>query len=74
LSKEFTKRVERDTVIFENSEARWVFSQGRPPHIDDYQVAITAVDKNINIPVMMIMSGREFRKLLIDMGIKVHFP
>jgi hypothetical protein len=68
------KRVERDTVIFENSEARWVFSQGRPPHIDDYQVAITAVDKNINIPVMIVMSGREFRKLLIDMGIKVHFP
>lgn len=74
MSKEFNKRIEDNEVIFENSEARWIFSQGRPPHIDDYQVAISAVDKNINIPVMIVMSGREFRKLIIDMGIKVHFP
>lgn len=74
MSKDMQKKVERDTVIYENSEARWVFSQGRPPHIDDYQVAITAVDKHFNIPVMMIMSSNEFRKLIIDLGIKVHFP
>jgi hypothetical protein len=69
LSKEFTKRTEEGTVMFDNSEARWIFSQGRPPHIDDYQVAITAVDKKFNIPVMMIMSGREFRAMLRDLNL-----
>lgn len=67
---EFNKRVEEGEVIFDNSEARWIFSQGRPPHIDDYQVAIQAVDKNIRIPIMIVMSGREFRRMLLDMGIK----
>lgn len=47
---------------------------GRPPYIDDYHVVITVIDKKINIPVMIQFSGREFRKMLIDMGIKVHFP
>lgn len=70
MSKEFTKKVGENEVMFDNSEARWIFSQGRPPHIDDYQVAITVVDKHFNIPVMMIMSGREFRRLILDMGIK----
>lgn len=69
MSKEFNKRVVDNDVIFDNSEARWVFSHGRPPHIDDYAVAITAIDKKYNIPVMMCMSGIEFRKLLSDMGI-----
>lgn len=71
---EFNKRIEDNEVIFENSEARWVFSQGRPPYIDDYRVAIQVVDKNIRIPITIVMSGNEFRKLIIDMGIKVHFP
>ena len=70
MSKEFNKRVEGNEVIFENSEARWIFSQGRPPHIDDYQVAITVINKNIKIPIMIVMSGREFRRILLDMGIK----
>lgn len=70
MSRQFNKRIEEGTVIFENEEARWVFSQGLPPHIDDYQVAITAVDRKVRVPIMMIMSGREFRSLLRDMGIK----
>lgn len=70
MSQEFNKKVEGNEVIFDNSEARWIFSSGRPPHVDDYQVAITVVDKKFHIPVMMIMSGREFRRMLLDMGIK----
>lgn len=70
MSEEFNKRVEDNEVIFENSEARWIFSQGLPPHIDDYQVAIQVVDKKIRVPVMIVMSGREFRSMLRDMGIK----
>lgn len=69
MTEMFQKRIEDGDVIFDNSEARWVFSKGRPPHIDDYVVTIYVVDKSINIPVMMHMSGVEFRKLLSDMGI-----
>ena len=69
MSKEFNKSVEDGTVIFENEEARWVFSKGRPPHIDDYIVCVTVVDKRINIPIMMYMNGISFRELLSDMGI-----
>lgn len=71
MSKEFIKRMANgDTVIYENEEARWVFSKGRPPHIDDYVIAVTVVDKNVNIPVMAYFSGKSFRELLRDLGIK----
>lgn len=74
MTREFTKRVEDDTVIYENEEAKWEFSKGRPPHIDDYVVCVTVVDKRINVPVMMYMNGTSFRELLRDMGIKVVPP
>lgn len=75
MSKELIKRNhDGDIIVYENEEAKWVFSKGRPPHIDDYVIAITVVDKSINIPVMLYLNGKCFRELLRDLGIKIIPP
>jgi len=75
MSNKFKKTIKDGMIIYENEQARIIFSSNVPPHRTEKLIAMTGVSKEPapegfrNVPVTIIWSESHFRQMIEDLNL-----